>query len=316
MYYESLFKKILFTAKIYLSMLSTYTLYKLVRAPSKRLFYIEVGLDNDDGEAVSSFVRDLKTKELKFNDIATSSINNVLSLVSCFNDLFIPTVDGQKPIEMETAQEDSPNMDSDFSDQLLRNMLSGMSVPHAAVTDSDIQYSRQLAQENLYFMKAVISLQQILGPQFTKLMRTLYANEYPEQLMDNVDKRKNLTDDEHEQVLVNLRYIEVEFPPPTSLLVNVAQEQSGNVTNFAEFIIRALLGENADGSDAQFNIKKQALFKEIVKEYLPNIDWAHFEKIFEKSLIQASKDKVENDADNSPENIDTNGQYSDSGEGF
>ena len=313
-YYESLFKRILFTAKMYLSMLTTALLYKIVRAPSKRIFYIEVGLDNDDGEAVSSFVRDLKTKELKFNDIAGSSINNVLSLVSCFNDIYVPVVDNNKPIEVETAQEDSPNMDSDLADKFMKDMTSGIGIPHAYIADSEnVQFSKALAMENLAFMRRVVIFQIIFGKQFTKLYQLLYANEYPEKLAKNVQHVKDTSDKrdmEADQTIVDLEHISVIFPCPTTLNMNVATEQSGTVSNIADFIIKTLLGEqpsNTVNGDDSYERNKNALFREIVKKYLPNIDWKDFEKLLEKAKTGATKDKIKKEADDS---VDTDAEDS------
>jgi len=97
-YYDSLFRKILFSAKLYIAVLTSTLMHRLVRAPSKRLFYIETGLDNDDGGAVNSFIRDIKSKELKFDDISGGGINNILANIGTFNDIFIPVIDGAKPI--------------------------------------------------------------------------------------------------------------------------------------------------------------------------------------------------------------------------
>ena len=44
-YYESIFKPVLFTARLYVALLTNNLMFRLVRAPSKRVFYIETGLD-------------------------------------------------------------------------------------------------------------------------------------------------------------------------------------------------------------------------------------------------------------------------------
>jgi hypothetical protein len=96
-YYDSIFRSVVFSAKLYIAILTSTLMHRLVRAPSKRLFYIEVGLDQDDGAAVNSFIRDVKSKEIKVDDIS-GDINNMMSLIGTFNDIYVPTIENQKPI--------------------------------------------------------------------------------------------------------------------------------------------------------------------------------------------------------------------------
>ena len=162
-------------------------------------------------------------------------------------------------------------------------------------------------------MKMVILLQQIFDGQFTKLLQTLYVNEFPEQLGYNAHRKAKVTDKEMEQIYVNPDYIAVQFPVPTSLLVTVAQDQSQNVSGFAEFISNVFLGQD-NQSDAQYATKKNALFRVVAQKFLPNIDWEVLKKLYENALIEAARNKVESDADNA-EDTDTSTQYADNDAG-
>lgn len=102
-YKDSIYKKIHFSAKIYLAVLSSQVMLRLVRSPEKRAFYLETDLDADTEAVVQSFIRDTKTKDIKMSNFS-QDINTIMNSVGTFSDYFIPVVDGQKPVEIDTLR--------------------------------------------------------------------------------------------------------------------------------------------------------------------------------------------------------------------
>lgn len=78
-YGDSIFKKILFTAKLYLSVLTSTLMMKITRSADHRAFYIETGLSNDVEQTIQGFVRDIKTKEVKLRDL--NSVDTIFNSV-------------------------------------------------------------------------------------------------------------------------------------------------------------------------------------------------------------------------------------------
>jgi hypothetical protein len=76
---------------------------RLVRSPEKRAFYLETDLDADTEAVVQSFIRDTKTKDIKMSNFS-QDINTIMNSVGTFSDYFIPVVDGQKPVEIDTLR--------------------------------------------------------------------------------------------------------------------------------------------------------------------------------------------------------------------
>lgn len=100
-YKDSIYKPIHFSAKLYLAVLTSQVMLRLVRSPEKRAFYLEVDLDADTEAVVQSFIRDTKTKDIKMSNFG-QDINTIMNSIGTFNDYFIPVVDGQKPVEIDT----------------------------------------------------------------------------------------------------------------------------------------------------------------------------------------------------------------------
>ena len=75
----SVLRDVLFTAKLYLSVLIATLLTKVSRAQDHRTFYIETGLSEDVEGIVNAFIRDVETKDVKLSD--TQSIDTIFNTI-------------------------------------------------------------------------------------------------------------------------------------------------------------------------------------------------------------------------------------------
>jgi hypothetical protein len=89
-YGKSVLKDIIFTAKLYLSVLITTLLTKISRSQEHRTFYIETGLSEDVEGVVNAFIRDTKTKDVKISD--TQSIDSIFTTIGSCSNYYIPQV--------------------------------------------------------------------------------------------------------------------------------------------------------------------------------------------------------------------------------
>jgi hypothetical protein len=108
-------------------------------------FYIETDLDQDAEAVVQSFVRDSKTKEIKMESF-NKDFNTVLNSIGCFSDYYIPVVDGNKNVEIDTLQGMNVEMSNDFLEYLLNTLISGMGLPKEFLSYADqTEFARSLA---------------------------------------------------------------------------------------------------------------------------------------------------------------------------
>jgi hypothetical protein len=326
-YHDSIFKTILFTAKLYIAMLTSSLMHRLVRAPSKRIFYIEVGLDNDDGAAISSFIRDLKSKEIGFDDITGGGINNILSNIGTFNDIYCPVINGEKPIDVETIEENSPNMQDDFMEWLMKGLTSGVGIPHAFIADSEsVQFARSLSMENAKFLRAVVRLQKKFGKQFSHLLQLLWRNEY--ELSDPVDVQKGtvlppseseetvvpqsdtdeINEEDIEDIHIVIEKLRIVFPSPASLNTTNTNEQISASQSIIDFIASIVCGPEGE-TDADMLVR--AMKMEVAKKYVRLIDW---DEVMEM-LKAAKKNKIQFKLDEEDKPADANAMGGDVGAG-
>lgn len=297
-YGESLYKKILFTAKIYLAVLTSTFLTKLIRSQSKRAYYIETSLDEDIEQTVQSFVRDIKTKEFKFSDF--ESVDTVLNSIGSFNDFYIPTVNGEKPVEIETVEGLDANMEDEFLEYLRKTMISGLGIPPAFLGYEEVEFMRTLAMQNGRFVRTIIGYQQNLGETFTELYKKLYINEflshkstdylnllYKNKTDEEIKKETDELEQKSERDSININKLEILFPPPASLNMTNLTEQINNSQTLIDFIKKILVGETIEDADYAFEVTKG-----ITKKIVSSIEWDEYENLIDSITKEYAIKKI------------------------
>jgi len=282
-YGESIFKDILFTAKIYLSVLTTQLMMKVSRSADHRAFYIETGLSEDVEQTIQSFVRDLKAKEVKLKDM--QSIDTIFNNIGQFIDYFIPVVNGEKAVDIDTIQGMNVEMDNDFLDYLRKSMMSGLGIPSNYLNYNDeVEFAKSLSMMNSKYIRRVIMFQVPIGKSLTSLFRKLYRNEYG-LFLKEAEKRK------FEEIL---ECIEIKLPSPGSLNMSNLSEQISQGQQLAEYIVTTILGQNFDSASEDSGAIKDKAMLAVTKDLLTSIDWSKYEEIIEKSKSDYVETKLEN----------------------
>lgn len=287
----SVYSKIVFAAKMYLSTMTNDILVKLGRAHDKRVFYVNTGLDANYEQAINKTIEDIKRREYKMDNL--NDFNSILNLnPGRWDDYFIPTVNGDRPIEIDTLAGMDTDLNSEFLQYLKTTMLSGIGVPTNLIESvSDINFARTVSSQNANFVRNVIRFQKLLTPSFTKLYQILYKNEYKY----NNDREADIA------LKIDLSLINCHFPSPATLNMTNITEQIQAVDSNADFISNQIVPPTADGSSENERIK---LKSEIVKDLMPGIDWAKYEKIKDDLLLESKKEELKNPPANGEQQSD------------
>lgn len=279
-YGDSLFRKILFPSKLYLAVLISSMLTKLTRAQDRRVYYIEVGLDNDEENTVQSFVRDIKNKEFKMSNY--NDINVILNQPGLTADYYMPVVNGEKPVEIDTLQGMDVQQDNELLEYLLKSMISGLGVPGAFLNyTEDVEFVRTLTMQNGKFVRSIITLQKQFSDQFSELIRKMYSIHYKDDFKTRNTKSSSISK------MINLEDITVTFPAPSSLNVTTLSDQINSSQNVIDFIIKTLVPDNEENTAILPDVTK-----EVTKDFLPAINWSKYEDIVEKARINANAETI------------------------
>lgn len=275
---EPVYRDITYFAKLYLSILTNNLLIKLGRAHDKRLFYVNVGADAAYEQAIQSVIEDIKTKDYKMENL--NDFNTVLNLTpGRFDDYFIPQINGDRPVEIDTLPGMDVDMNNEFVEYLKNSMMSGMGVPRNLIdVTSDVDYARTISAMNSNFVRSVIRYQKRLTPSFTRMYQRLYENEY-----------KYLNDQEADSDTVDISAIRIQFPSPATLSMTNISEQIQSAEQNADFISSQLEIPKADGSNEDKRVKLKTM---IIKDLLPSIDWDKYTKMKEEMEREAAKEQI------------------------
>jgi hypothetical protein len=284
-YGTSKFKKILFTAKLYLAVLTCTLMMKISRSADRRTFYIETGLSKDVEGIIQGFVRDIKTKEIKLNDIKT--IDSIFRSIGQFQDYFIPQVNGEKAIDIDTISGMNVEIENDFLEYLKKAMISGMALPSSLIQETDqVDFARSLAMINGRFLRSVISLGKQFGFFFTEIFVKLYKNEYGNEIInDTLNKQKDKN--ENNNLFIDYTKISVKFPSPAALNMTNLLDIIGSARDISDFITTNIVGQNAGDKT------RDRVYRIITKELVKNIDWDKFEKLVKENKINEIEDELE-----------------------
>lgn len=274
-YGKSLYYDIMFTAKLYIATLTSMLMIKVTRSSDKRIFYIETGLEAKYEETIQNVIRDYKTKDVNMYDF--DEINTIFKVVSKFDDMFVPTFDGAKPIEIDTIQGQEVNIEDDFLQYLLKTLISGMGTPPAHLSYvEDIELVKTLAMLNGKFLRRVISLQSAFEPAVTKLLRALYNNEF---CGDNKE-------------IVDIKHLIAKFPSPATLNQTNLLDQINNGKEIVDFICQTYCGQSYTD-----NVTGKEFYKEMCKNIMVSIDWTKYDDIFTNVKQRVAIEKQQGNKD-------------------
>lgn len=276
----SRFKSILFTAKLYLAVLTCTLMMKISRSQDHRTFYVETGLSKDVEGIIQSFVREIKAKEVKLSDL--KSIDSIFNSIGQFSDYFIPQINGEKAVDIDTVAGMNAEIENEFLEYLKKTMISGMGIPASFLQYSDeMEFARSVSMMNGMFLRKIIGMQKKLGVSFSEIYRKLYKNEYEplEQTGNGIGNDRAFN--------IDYAAIEAKFPPPASLNMTNLIDQIASAQNVIEFIVNTLIGQSADGK------LRDAVQKAVVKKILPNIEWDVYEALLEEVIEEIVRGKLD-----------------------
>ena len=161
-------------------------IHRIMRAPEKRIFKIDVG--NLPAEEIDAYMEKLTSKMQKapYIDEMTGDYNLRFNLQNMAEDFWIPVRGGDSGTSIE------PLSGMEFTGiddvEYLRNkMMAALKIPKAFLTyEEDLSGKATLAQEDVRFAKTILRIQRILVSELTKIAIVhLYAQGFKDAALVN-----------------------------------------------------------------------------------------------------------------------------------
>lgn len=303
---QSIFDNILFFAKLYITSLLTLLMQNVLRGSPKRIAYVEVGLDNNAANSVNQVIRDMRSKDI--TSVQNMDIQSLLNIVGDYQDLYIPVIDGEKPIIFDQLEsQEAQSLDNDFLNWLSNNIFSSL-LPASYLTEvENVDFAKSLSMQNSRFLRDIVGDQKILSEGYTTLIRRLYdlnikSNEDEEEKTAQSERIKENTNTSITADEFIVQNIEVLFPSPSSLNLTNITDQISNAGQVVDTIIESLKVDEIT-TDEEEDFKKQVK-TELMSQYVPTMDWAGYNDVVEKIKREFIFKRISSKLNDDPDAMD------------
>jgi hypothetical protein len=261
-YGESIFDGVQFSAKVLTALETAVAVQRLSRSTEKRKIAIEIGLPRDAKKAIEAMKEEFRKRKISLDSFG--SVDTIPSMITTFEDVYIPQKDGKPFVDVSTFDEGRVDTRGKVDElKFIRDqMVASLGVPPAFIgIEENLSNKAALSEENILFARTVISHQRYLTHQINDLIQKLF---------DIIDP---------ETALSILDFVEVALPVPRSLQFEREARYMSDVANLVEALERI-------GIPREYSKKK----------YLSQIDWDEVKKFeisqkLDKALDPAKQDE-------------------------
>lgn len=297
----------MFPAKLYLALLLTNLMLKINQGRDRRVFYVDTDLDDDFEGNIEQIIKDVKSSEIPTSSFgSTTSVSTVLNTVGSLENYYIPTIDGNRPFDIDVISGMQVDINDELMEKLLKSAIIGTGVPYNYIdATNEIDFARSLSMQNQGFVKKVVNYQQVFSRFFTKIIRKMYKYEFG---IDNIDETKNNKlkeikiknkkrgkkskkddDADSHSSMIDIEKIEIVFPEPVLLNVTTNNEQIEATNTTIEYITEMYVDANDENAD---DIKRR-FKKELARSvYMKNLDWEAIDKAYDKMQEDSIEEKL------------------------
>lgn len=297
----------MFPAKLYLALLLTNLMLKINQGRDRRVFYVDTDLDDDFEGNIEQIIKDVKSSEIPTSSFgSTTSVSTVLNTVGSLENYYIPTIDGNRPFDIDVISGMQVDINDELMEKLLKSAIIGTGVPYNYIdATNEIDFARSLSMQNQGFVKKVVNYQQVFSRFFTKIIRKMYKYEFG---IDDIDETKNNKlkeikiknkkrgkkskkddDADSHSSMIDIEKIEIVFPEPVLLNVTTNNEQIEATNTTIEYITEMYVDVNDENAD---DIKRR-FKKELARSvYMKNLDWEAIDKAYDKMQEDSIEEKL------------------------
>ncbi len=256
-YGESILDASQFTAKVLMALQTALAVQRLARSTEKRKIAVEVGLPRDAKKVIEGMKEELRKRKISLDSFG--SIDTIPSMITTFEDIYIPQKDGKPFVDISTFTEGNVDVRSKVDElKFMRDQLvSTYNVPASFLgIEENLSNKAALSEENILFARCVIGHQKYLSEQITDLVEKVFKIISPE------------------DALTLFQNISINLPTPKILQYERESRYMGDLIGLIE------------------NLERVGIPKEYsTKKYLSNIDWKEIKKYEINNQIDDTLDK-------------------------
>ena len=251
-YGQSMIKKSLFYAKLYLMLLLFKIMSIILNSNDMKVNYIKTsGIDKNLANKVQEIARIKQSRQINIYDLF--NYTTLINKVGSGSEMYVPVGSGgDRPIETEILSGQDVQLNNDLMENLKNSYILGTGVPAAIINYmNEADFAKVVEQNNTKFNGRVVNYQLDFNSSITewykKIMRS--ATQVPETLIENFT---------------------FTLQPPKQTSNNTKSEAINSFTSFADFVVTLLYGDNTDNESVKDEIRE---FKKLLAdEQLPMLN--------------------------------------------
>lgn len=243
-YGESIFDSTQMSAKILIALETALTMHRLNRSIEKRKISVEIGLPRDARKSIELLKEEFKKRKVSLDSFGT--IDTIPSMVTSFEDMFIPMKDGKNFVDIAPFTDAGADTRGKVDElKFLRDQcVASLGIPASFLNiEENLSNKAALSEENILFARTIVNHQKYLTHQVQELILKIY------QILDP------------EKALTILDDVIVAFPTPKSLQFERESKYMGDLAGLVETLERI-------GIPKEYSKKR----------YLTSVDWEEVKK--------------------------------------
>lgn len=290
---QSMIKKSLFYAKLYLMLLLFKIMTIILNSNDQKVNYIkQSGIDKDLVNKVQEIARIKQSRQINIYDLF--NYTTLINKVGNGSEMYIPTGrTGERPIETEILSGQDVQLNSELLEMLKNSYILGTGVPAAIINYlNEADFAKVVEQNNTKFNGRVVNYQLDFNPDVTEMYKKIlkWSTNIPENIIDN---------------------FEFVLQPPKTVATNTKTESINGFNQLVEFVIGLIFPNPDQTDDPNLNEIIRKFKKLYAQEQLPMLNMERIEEILKEAEIQTKADSLkpdplngDNDDDGLEEEID------------
>ena len=291
---QSILADALFPGRLLLDLIISKMLLYMNKSGSKTYAYIKKGaIDVSTSNHIQRVLRMVQEQNISFGDLLSSQM--AFAKFAPYGAMQMPTArNGDHLIDFEVMDGQNVDLHTDFEDWLEKMAIMGSGVPSVIMEYTDAaDYAKSIVTANIKFAGRVATLQSDFEDPTTDLYKQLIRN-------------SNLDDKLKEKILPHFRF---SLPRPRVNANANLNDYISSMQGTANTIVDIQLGTDESIID-NFQLVREELIRQTIKDHLPFIDWKEQDDRLEKAKLAVAKRIKEKDNAN-PEQALDNAQQND-----
>ena len=271
---QSMIKKSLFYAKLYLMLLLFKIMSIILNSNDQKVNYIKSsGIDKNVANKVQEIARIKQSRQINMYDLF--NYTTLINKVGNGSEMYVPVGrSGERPVETEILSGQEVQLNSDLLEMLKNSYILGTGVPAAIINYlNEADFAKVIEQNNTKFNGRVVNYQLDFNSGITNMYKKIlkWSTNIPQQLVDN---------------------FEFVLQPPKTVASTAKGEAINSFNQIADFLV-SLLFEDPGQSEDPLTPKKIRKFKELyAAEQLPMLNMDKIKEILKKVEIDVREDTI------------------------